>query len=713
MKTIAICANPESALVKELVNLIKKMNLAIDFIDEPFSASGLVLDLQSIETTLLKKDVISENKKLFKSLRKLGQLPKSGICIKVQPNDIHDQNTALIGGAYGLFKTAALEWSEKFVKIIGIPSPTNWEPSVLAQYIIAEIFFGGLETEVHYDENGKRYILDIDSTSSSIQKPEVTIQDTVFLVSGGARGVTADCILALASKARGKYALLGRSSIQKEPVEFKEAHDLKSIQRVILERFKSNGQKVDIALMTKEANRIIANREIEYTLHELHQKGVQARYYAVDVANQTEVLTIVNEVRKDFGSIGGIIHGAGVLADKLIVDQTDEQFDLVFNTKVLGFKNLLEATSTDTIKHLYCFTSVAGFFGNIGQVTYAMANEVLNKWCLFEQTRRLEACDVKAMNWGPWDGGMVSDGIKQHFEQYGIEIIPRKEGVELFTKLVLTPSAEVLSVIGGGLEHWKQISPKPNKVAVLINELQFPYLKDHKVQGEIVMPIASICVLVQKWLAEAGYSKESRHIYQLQVLKGIRIPLQDANESIQMNMNQSESGAEFLIQILYQNQLCYKLKAGLPLVVSPRSKPVFDEKLSWNWDVNKIYQVLFHGPSLQVISSLDHYSSTSALCNITFHRQKNAMVELIDSGLQLVILWMAKTYDKSESLPMGFEQLIWHSNIQDNLLEAECYLEVVSSTPMESAFNLSFYSVNENTPILEIHGLRCIMYNLQ
>jgi len=30
----------------------------------------------------------------------------------------------------------------------------------------------------------------------------------------------------------------------------------------------------------------------------------------------------------------GFVHGAGVIADKLIVDKTEEQFDMVFKTKL-------------------------------------------------------------------------------------------------------------------------------------------------------------------------------------------------------------------------------------------------------------------------------------------------------------------------------------------------------------------------------------------
>jgi NAD(P)-dependent dehydrogenase (short-subunit alcohol dehydrogenase family) len=49
------------------------------------------------------------------------------------------------------------------------------------------------------------------------------------------------------------------------------------------------------------------------------------------------------------GPITGLIHGAGVLHDRLIVDKTVEQFRQVYATKVEGFKNLLSATEADRL----------------------------------------------------------------------------------------------------------------------------------------------------------------------------------------------------------------------------------------------------------------------------------------------------------------------------------------------------------------------------
>ena len=49
-------------------------------------------------------------------------------------------------------------------------------------------------------------------------------------------------------------------------------------------------------------------------------------------------------------TVRGLIHGAGVLADRRIVDQTDAQFDLVYDTKVKGLAHLFEAIDPESLR---------------------------------------------------------------------------------------------------------------------------------------------------------------------------------------------------------------------------------------------------------------------------------------------------------------------------------------------------------------------------
>jgi KR domain len=74
------------------------------------------------------------------------------------------------------------------------------------------------------------------------------------------------------------------------------------------------------------------------------------------------------------------------------------------------------------------FSSVAGAFGNKGQVDYASANDVLDKLAHAWQSR--VPGRVLSVNWGPWAGnGMVSVELEREYSRKGISLIPQQAGI--------------------------------------------------------------------------------------------------------------------------------------------------------------------------------------------------------------------------------------------------------------------------------------------
>src|SRR5206468_10644244 len=111
----------------------------------------------------------------------------------------------------------------------------------------------------------------------------------------------------------------------------------------------------------------------------VEQAGTKVVYRSVDVRDRQEVRSAIGAIRSEFGPIRGVVHGAGVLADRKIEDQTDEQFARVFETKVDGLESLLSAIGPEELRALVLFSSSTARFGRTGQVAYAAANEILNK----------------------------------------------------------------------------------------------------------------------------------------------------------------------------------------------------------------------------------------------------------------------------------------------------------------------------------------------
>jgi NAD(P)-dependent dehydrogenase (short-subunit alcohol dehydrogenase family) len=153
------------------------------------------------------------------------------------------------------------------------------------------------------------------------------------------------------------------------------------------------------------------------------------------------------QIRSKWGAIDGIIHGAGVLADKLIVDKTDEQFAKVFRTKVDGLRSFLHATEQDDLKFIILFSSVAARYGNLGQCDYASANEVMNKVARAEAMRRGNRCRIRSLNWAPWDSGMMTEFLRRQFAERGISLIPEQTGAQAFVAELMAEGHDVDVVI--------------------------------------------------------------------------------------------------------------------------------------------------------------------------------------------------------------------------------------------------------------------------
>ena len=258
--------------------------------------------------------------------------------------------------------------------------------------------------------------------------------DSVFIVTGGAKGITAQCVIELAKYYQCKWILLGRSRlIENEPSSLQNCSTELEIKKQIMQDFLANGEKPTPVKVGNRCKQILSSREIKQTLNTLADLDNYAEYIDLDVTDTTAVKSKISSIEKRLGTVSGIIHGAGNLADKLIENKTEKDFEKVYSAKVKGLENIISCIDITQLKHLVLFSSVAGFFGNVGQTDYALANEILNKSAhLIKQYN--PSCHVVSINWGPWDSGMVSPQLKKFFELYNIDLIPVETGGKMLVK---------------------------------------------------------------------------------------------------------------------------------------------------------------------------------------------------------------------------------------------------------------------------------------
>jgi acyl transferase domain-containing protein len=400
------------------------------------------------------------------------------------------------GGLAGLAKTASHEWPEVACKALDLAADLS--PSDAAAKVVEEMLLAG-PTEVGLSALGcstlKLVVEPVGPTTGS----RLFAPGDVIVVSGGARGIMAEVAVALARNFRPTVVLLGRSHPPTtEPDWLAPLTSEADIKRAIGQR--ANGSST-LRLVGEQYREIVAAREVRRTLARVEAAGGKAVYRSLDVRDGAATAAVLADVRKQFGPIRGLIHGAGVLADARIEDKTDEQFDRVYGTKVQGFRNLLAAVTFEDLRALVVFSSSSGRFGRAGQADYAIANEVLNKLAQ-QQARRLSGCRVLSVNWGPWDGGMVTPALKRIFEAEGIGLIAPTQGAEfLVTELCSNCRDVEVSVLAPArtptVPPQATLAPAFERVVELAD---FPILEDHVLAGRPVVPM----VLMVEWLAHGA-----------------------------------------------------------------------------------------------------------------------------------------------------------------------------------------------------------------
>jgi NAD(P)-dependent dehydrogenase (short-subunit alcohol dehydrogenase family) len=386
-------------------------------------------------------------------------------------------------------------------------------------------------------------------------------QSTVFAVSGGAKGITARCVERLAAHYGCKFLLLGRSKHETtDPGWAQSAQDEAALKRAAMEHLKAQGEKPTPVAVQKMTNRVLSQREIGGTLAEIQRVGGQAEYMSVDITDADAVKQAIADAESRLGAITGIIHGAGVLADKLIENKTAQDFDMVYETKVTGLQNLLAALPPSKLQALVLFSSVAGFYGNVGQADYAIANEVLNKAA---HAVKLEnpGCRVVSINWGPWDAGMVTPQLKAYFAQHGVKVIPIEVGAHmLIEELESAHGDDVQVVVGSGISTPPPVTisaDHPPLVYRSHRKLELhasPFLQDHVVDGKAVLPM--VCGM--SWMMNAaeglypGFKGFSFDDYR--VLKGIIFDDDLADEYVMELRETSRSDARIELEAMISSQ---------------------------------------------------------------------------------------------------------------------------------------------------------------
>lgn len=103
--------------------------------------------------------------------------------------------------------------------------------------------------------------------------------------------------------------------------------------------------------------------------------GVEAECFLCDVSDFTACEAMAKAVKDRFGTIDVLVNNAGITKDGLLVQMSEEQFDVVTRVNYKSVFNMMRHVGKIMVRQrsgrIINITSVAGLYGNPGQMNYS------------------------------------------------------------------------------------------------------------------------------------------------------------------------------------------------------------------------------------------------------------------------------------------------------------------------------------------------------
>ena len=519
-----------------------------------------------------------------------------------------------------------------FIKTINreFQVPIKLINSINKEQIIHEILAWDNVEEISYKDNNRFTLLRKRLGDFPELKDYTITTEDILLATGGAQGITYACIDELTNYVKPKLILLGLAPYDDSLHEYLTytSEMLDDVKQNLTKKLKSEVERVTPVMIRREWKNFLDKLDTLRNIKNLEKKGLSVQYYTGDVTNHEQMLNIFLQIQeKNENPITIIVHGAGIEESKSFLKKNLKMAHKVVDVKVAGFFNVLNNLPIQDIKYFVAFSSIAGRYGNQGQIDYAFANAYLSRLAWNFNQRKIPFLTI---DWTAWaDIGMATQGSTlQILSQAGVVPVPSKIGVSIFSKLVLNNFKGEYLVAGklGLFEKKLDIVdiidkskyPMLNRISYTsdfiigsnnLNTEFDKYLLDHQIQQKPVFP----GVMVLESFAEfyiRVFDKPLKSISNVNFSAALKIPV-DKSVEVELKFNKSNDTIT-LYSITYPQIL-----KGKPLIkehfnaqfdnpftqMKWKKTPIFEPILPL-LDRNEIYEIFFHGNKFQVLKEI-------------------------------------------------------------------------------------------------------------
>ncbi len=296
------------------------------------------------------------------------------------------------------------------------------------------------------------------------------------------------------------------------------------------------------------------NEEVMEEIERLKHNKIHIKIMKLDVAVKEQVTATLSELKRSSPPLRGIIHTAGWLEDKMLLDLNADSYHRVIASKVSGSWNLHEETKDLELDFFILFSSLVSFLGQPGQASYAAANTFMDFLAHYRRKLGLPALSI---NWGPWsEVGMAAalgDKGKAQYSTWGLNYLSPAEGVSIMEILMSRETPPQVATIKA---NWTQLIynfsslQKPTIFSALLNTDYAEALKQTSSVKESILELNA-----------PSRAERVKSLFK----KEIAAILGYSEAEIDMNLSLTHLGIDSLAALEFRNSIEKSFGVTLPL----------------------------------------------------------------------------------------------------------------------------------------------------
>ena len=529
----------------------------------------------------------------------------------------HEISSAESGALAGLFKSILIEcWVNGYrtVPIKLLDLPTNSPTSAVVDAICVELTEPSYDVEIGWDRHARTVLRATPEPIKEYSSHQLTPTGN-WVVTGGARGITAYVVERMSDRfPTVHFHLVGTAPEPRltDDDRHRAETDATALRADVMRRARKLGQSPLTAW--KDFEKAL---EIDRSLNQFRATGLSVSYHSCDVANRSQLAEVLGNIRQKFGSIDGIIHGAGIGKDASFQRKEQSMVEQCLRAKIDGLLNLMALTERDPLQALIAFGSISGRFGANGHTDYSLANEMLAKLVHWQRQLR-PTIPATVFHWHAWDniGMATKPETRLALQSIGMHLMPAAEGAAHFLSEVEAglPISEVLitdmryyrmfypadrivlgSECAGGKTDGTSVGPLLERLSsgpddslaasAVLNPVADPFLSEHCLNGRPLLPMVMMAELLAEGAALAQNGSRPTSLRDLEILTSVKFPTDRPREMqvVSTRVSDDSVAAELTAEFYSRNgTLVSKDRLYAKAIVefkSATSESEFDEML--------------------------------------------------------------------------------------------------------------------------------------